>query len=325
MDGFSTTTGVVVMAGTNRLDVLDKALLRPGRFDRVITIDRPDVKGREKIFEIYLKKIKLDREPSDYSKRLATLTLGFAGAEIANLCNEGALIAARKDSTVVKMEHLEAAINRVVSGLEKKNKVISEEERRTVAYHEAGHAVAGWFLEHTDPLMKVTIVPHGTGSLGFASYLPNEHLVMTKKQLFDKTCMVLGGRAAEQVMLGEISTGAQHDLEKVTKMTYAQVAVYGFSDKVGLLSFPTKDDGIQMMKPYSSKTSEIIDQEVRELVDKAYKRTVKLIKGHMLEVAQIAKLLLEKEVLDQDDFVRVLGRRPFQQTQRRKYSSSSEE
>ncbi|KAL9235320.1 hypothetical protein vseg_010086 [Gypsophila vaccaria] len=325
MDGFATTTGVVVMAGTNRLDVLDKALLRPGRFDRVITIDMPDVKGREQLFEIYLKKIKLDLEPSNYSKRLASLTPGFAGADIANICNEGALIAARKDATTVRMEHLEAAINRVVAGLEKKNKVISEEERRTVAYHESGHAVAGWFLEHTDPLMKVTIIPHGSDALGFASYLPSERLLMTKKQLFDRTCMALGGRAAEQVMLGEISTGAQDDLEKVTRMTYAQVAVYGFSEKVGLLSFPKTEDGSQMTKPYSSKTSEIIDQEVRELVDKAYQRTVKLIEEHAHQVAQIAELLLEKEVLDQDDFVRALGERPFQQTQRRHSSTSSED
>ncbi|KAK1562175.1 hypothetical protein Q3G72_007461 [Acer saccharum] len=311
MDGFGTTAGVVVLAGTNRPDILDKALLRPGRFDRQITIDKPDIKGRNQIFEIYLKKLKLDNEPSFYSQRLAALTPGFAGADIANVCNEAALIAARNESTQITMEHFEAAIDRVIGGLEKKNKVISKLERRTVAYHESGHAVAGWFLEHAEPLLKVTIVPRGTAALGFAQYVPNENLLMTKEQLFDMTCMTLGGRAAEQVLLGKISTGAQNDLEKVTKMTYAQVAVYGFSDKVGLLSFPQRDDSFEMSKPYSSKTGAIIDNEVRELVGKAYDHTVKLIEDHKEQVSQIAELLLEKEVLHQDDLVRVLGERPF--------------
>ncbi|GAB2235021.1 hypothetical protein Droror1_Dr00004298 [Drosera rotundifolia] len=311
MDGFGTTSGVVVLAGTNRPDILDKALLRPGRFDRQISIDKPDIKGREQIFQIYLKKIKLDHEPSYYSERLAALTPGFAGADIANVCNEAALIAARNESTKVTMDHFESAIDRVIGGLEKKNKVISKEERRTVAYHESGHAVAGWFLEHAEPLLKVTIVPRGSAALGFAQYVPNENLLMTKEQLFDVTCMTLGGRAAEQVLLGKISTGAQNDLEKVTKMTYAQVAVYGFSDKVGLLSFPPREDGFEMMKPYSSKTGAIIDTEVREWVAKAYKRTLKLIEEHKKHVAKIAELLLEKEVLHQEDLLRVLGERPF--------------
>ncbi|KAH1123361.1 hypothetical protein J1N35_006521 [Gossypium stocksii] len=311
MDGFGTTSGVVVLAGTNRPDILDRALLRPGRFDRQITIDKPDIKGREQIFQIYLKKLKLDNEPSYYSQRLAALTPGFAGADIANVCNEAALIAARNESAVITMEHFEGAIDRVIGGLEKKNKVISKLERRTVAYHESGHAVAGWFLEHAEPLLKVTIVPRGTAALGFAQYVPNENLLMTKEQLFDVTCMTLGGRAAEQVLLGKISTGAQNDLEKVTKMTYAQVAVYGFSDKVGLLSFPQRDDAFEMTKPYSSKTGAIIDSEVREWVGKAYNRTVQLIEEHKEHVAQIAELLLEKEVLHQEDLVRVLGERPF--------------
>ncbi|GMH12742.1 hypothetical protein Nepgr_014583 [Nepenthes gracilis] len=319
MDGFGTTSGVVVLAGTNRPDILDKALLRPGRFDRQITIDKPDVKGREQIFQIYLKKIKLDHEPSYYSERLAALTPGFAGADIANVCNEAALIAARNESTQVTMEHFEAAIDRVIGGLEKKNKVISKLERRTVAFHESGHAVAGWFLEHAEPLLKVTIVPRGTAALGFAQYIPNENLLMTKEQLFDMTCMTLGGRAAEQVLLGKISTGAQNDLEKVTKMTYAQVAVYGFSDKVGLLSFPQKEDGFEMTKPYSSKTGAIIDNEVREWVSKAYDRTVQLIEERKEQVAQIAKLLLEKEVLHHEDLVRVLGDRPFKSSELTNY------
>lgn len=319
MDGFGTTAGVVVLAGTNRPDILDKALLRPGRFDRQISIDKPDIKGREQIFQIYLKKIKLDHEPSFYSERLAALTPGFAGADIANVCNEAALIAARKEQKVVTMDHFEAAIDRVIGGLEKKNRVISKLERRTVAYHESGHAVVGWFLEHAEPLLKVTIVPRGTAALGFAQYVPNENLLMTKEQLFDVTCMTLGGRAAEQVLIGKISTGAQNDLEKVTKMTYAQVAVYGFSDKVGLLSFPQREDGMEMTKPYSNKTGAIIDGEVREWVGKAYKKTVQLVEEHKEHVAQIAELLLEKEVLHQDDLLRVLGERPFKSSELTNY------
>ncbi|XVF46543.1 hypothetical protein PTKIN_Ptkin03bG0035300 [Pterospermum kingtungense] len=311
MDGFGTTSGVVVLAGTNRPDILDKALLRPGRFDRQISIDKPDIKGREQIFQIYLRKIKLDNEPSFYSQRLAALTPGFAGADIANVCNEAALIAARREGTQVTMEHFEAAIDRIIGGLEKKNRVISKLERKTVAYHESGHAVASWFLEHAEPLLKVTIVPRGTAALGFAQYVPNENLLLTKEQLFDMTCMTLGGRAAEQVLLGKISTGAQNDLEKVTKMTYAQVAVYGFSDKVGLLSFPQRDDGFELSKPYSNKTGAIIDVEVREWVAKAYEKTVQLVEEHKEQVAEIAELLLEKEVLHQDDLIRVLGERPF--------------
>ncbi|KAI4334543.1 hypothetical protein L6164_019223 [Bauhinia variegata] len=315
MDGFGTTSGVVVLAGTNRPDILDKALLRPGRFDRQVSIDKPDIKGREQIFQIYLKKIKLDHEPSYFSQRLAALTPGFAGADIANVCNEAALIAARGEGTQVKMEHFEAAIDRVIGGLEKKNKVISKLERRTVAYHESGHAVVGWFLEYAEPLLKVTIVPRGTAALGFAQYVPNENLLMTKEQLFDMTCMTLGGRAAEEVLLGKISTGAQNDLEKVTKMTYAQVAVYGFSDKVGLLSFPQREDSFEMTKPYSSKTGAIIDSEVRDWVRKAYERTVELVEEKKEQVAKIAELLLEKEVLHQEDLVRVLGERPFQSSE----------
>ncbi|KAL6002700.1 ATP-dependent zinc metalloprotease FTSH 8, mitochondrial [Asimina triloba] len=319
MDGFGTTSGVVVLAGTNRPDILDKALLRPGRFDRQVTIDKPDIRGRDQIFQVYLKKIKLDNEPSFYSQRLAALTPGFAGADIANVCNEAALIAARFEESQVTMIHFEAAIDRIIGGLEKKNKVISKLERRTVAYHESGHAVTGWFLEHAEPLLKVTIVPRGTAALGFAQYVPNENLLMTKEQLFDMTCMTLGGRAAEQVLLGKISTGAQNDLEKVTKMTYAQVAVYGFSDKVGLLSFPQRDDGFEMTKPYSSKTSAMIDNEVRDWVNKAYDRTVQLIEEHKEHVAQIAELLLEKEVLHQEDLFRVLGERPFKPSEPTNY------
>lgn len=317
MDGFGTTAGVVVLAGTNRADILDNALLRPGRFDRTISIDVPDIKGRDQIFQIYLKKIKLDHEPSYYSQRLAALTPGFAGADIANVCNEAALIAARTDESQVTMDHFEAAIDRIIGGLEKKNRVISKQERRTVAYHEAGHAVAGWFLEHCEPLLKVTIVPRGTAALGFAQYVPSENLLRTKEQLLDMTCMTLGGRAAEQVLIGAISTGAQNDLEKVTKMTYAQVAIYGFSEKVGLLSFPQNED--QFGKPYSGDTGNIIDQEVRDWVNHAYERTVQLIEEHKEKLAQIAELLLEKEVLHQEDLVRILGERPFKSAEPTNY------
>ncbi|KAM0009863.1 putative peptidase M41, AAA+ ATPase domain, ATPase, AAA-type, core, peptidase, FtsH [Helianthus debilis subsp. tardiflorus] len=324
MDGFATTSGVVVLAGTNRPDILDKALLRPGRFDRQISIDKPDIKGREQIFRIYLKKLKLDKEPSHYSQRLAGLTPGFAGADIANVCNEAALVAARRESAVITMEHFEAAIDRVIGGLEKKNRVISKLERRTVAYHESGHAVVGWFLEHAEPLLKVTIVPRGTAALGFAQYVPNENLLMTKEQLFDLTCMTLGGRAAEQVLIGKISTGAQNDLEKVTQMTYAQVAVYGFSEKVGLLSFPKNDGAFEVTKPYSSKTAAMIDVEVREWVAKAYKRTLELVEEHKEQVTQLAEQLLEKEVLHQEDLVNILGQRPFQYSEPTNYDRFKE-
>jgi len=310
---------VVVLAGTNRPDILDKALLRPGRFDRQISIEKPDINGREQIFMLYLQKLKLDQAPPFYSQRLSALTPGFAGADIQNVCNEAALIAARHDQKQITMDHFEAAIDRIIGGLEKKNKVISKEERRTVAYHESGHAVAGWFLEHAEPLLKVTIVPRGTAALGFAQYVPNENLLMTKEQLFDMTCMTLGGRAAEQVMLGKISTGAQNDLEKVTKMTYAQVAVYGFSEKVGLVSFPQREDGFEGTKPYSNQTSEIIDREVREWVDKAYKRTIEIIEKHRDGVEQLAKSLLEKEVLHQEDLAQILGERPFIPSERSNY------
>ncbi|KAF3636133.1 ATP-dependent zinc metalloprotease FTSH 3, mitochondrial [Capsicum annuum] len=274
MDGFATSSGVVVLASTNRHDILDKALLRPGRFDRQITIGKPDFKGREQIFRIYLNKLKIDQEAAFYSQRLAALTPGFVGADIANVCNEAALLAARRESTIINMEHFEAATDRVIGGLEKKNKVISKLERRTIAYHESGHAVAGWFLEHAEPLLKVAIIPRGT-ALGFAQYVNSEKHVKIKEQLFDITCMTLGGRAAEQVLIGKISTGAHDDLKKVTNMTYAQVAVYGFSEEVGLVSFPQTDE------------------------------------QHREHVAQIAELLLEKEVLHQEDLVQVLGERPF--------------
>jgi AFG3 family protein len=309
MDGFGSTQGVVILGGTNRPDILDKALLRPGRFDRQITVDRPDVKGREQIFRVHLQKITLDGPVADYSERLAALTPGFAGADIANVCNEAALVAARDAAEFVVLEHFERAVDRVIAGLEKKEKVISRVERETVAYHEAGHAVVGWFMEHAEPLLKVSIVPRGSAALGFAQYLPNENVLATTEQLSDMMCMTLGGRAAEDVMLGKISTGAQNDLEKVTKMAYNMTAVYGLNQKIGLLSFPKGDNDFK--SPYSEDTARMIDEEVRELVDKAYLRTVALVREKKAVVESLARALLDKEVLQRHDLVKVLGERPF--------------
>jgi len=309
MDGFGTKEGVIVLAGTNRPDILDKALLRPGRFDRQITVDRPDIQGREQIFRVHLDKIALDGEVQHYSERLAALTPGFAGADIANMVNEAALAAAREDMKVVNLSHFEYAADRVIAGLEKKSKVVNKTERRTVAYHEAGHAVVGWFLEHAEPLLKVSIVPRGSAALGFAQYLPNENLLATTQQLIDMMCMTLGGRAAEQVMLGKISTGAQNDLEKVTQMAYNTVAVYGMNEKIGLLSFPKDEQSLK--SPYSEDTARMIDEEVRLLVDTAYKRTLALVeeKKHLVEAMALG--LLDKEVLQRHDLVKLLGERPF--------------
>ena len=246
MDGFGSSQGVVILGGTNRPDILDKALLRPGRFDRQITVDRPDVKGREQIFRVHLQKIALDGPVQEYSERLAALTPGFAGADIANVCNEAALVAARESAEFVVLEHFEKAVDRVIAGLEKKEKVISRVERETVAYHEAGHAVVGWFMEHAEPLLKVSIVPRGSAALGFAQYLPNENVLATTEQLKDMMCMTLGGRAAEDVMLGKISTGAQNDLEKVTKMAYNMTAVYGLNQKNRVTLFPKRRKRFQV-------------------------------------------------------------------------------
>lgn len=315
MDGFPTTANVVVLAGTNRPDILDKALLRPGRFDRQISLDRPDRTGREQIFKVHLARIKLDKPVEQYSERLAALTPGFAGADIANVCNEAALIAARGGKDSVSMVDFESAVDRVIGGLEKKNKVISSEERRTVAFHEAGHAVVGWFLEHAEPLLKVSIVPRGSAALGFAQYLPNENVLMTTDQMNDMMAMALGGRAAEQVMIGRISTGAQNDLERVTRMAYSQVAIYGMNPTIGLLSFPQEEGRLD--KPYSEDTARLIDGEVRSLVDTAYKRTLSLLEEKRGLVEAMAKELLAKEVLNLEDLERLLGKRPYKSVELR--------
>jgi len=309
MDGFSSTSGVVVLAGTNRPDILDNALLRPGRFDRQITIDRPDIRGREQIFRVHLAKVTLHNPLEYYSERLAALTPGFSGADIANVCNEAALIAARNGRPDVDMQEFEAAVDRVIGGLEKKNKVVSKEERRRVAYHESGHAVVSWFLKYAEPLMKVSIVPRGSAALGFAQYLPNEDLLATTEQLHDMRCVALGGRASEEILLGNISTGAQNDLEKVTKMAYAEVGLYGMNGNVGLVSFPPDDNAFN--KPYSENTAKLIDEEVRKLIDTAYNKTKEIVVGKKDLVIAMAEELLSKEVLTLEDIERVLGPRPY--------------
>eukprot|EP01026_Neomeris_dumetosa_P057755 TRINITY_DN5334_c0_g1_i6.p2 TRINITY_DN5334_c0_g1~~TRINITY_DN5334_c0_g1_i6.p2 ORF type:complete len:506 (+),score=102.27 TRINITY_DN5334_c0_g1_i6:935-2452(+) len=310
MDGFSTTEGVIVMAATNRSDVLDSALLRPGRFDRQIHVDLPDVNGRTHIFKVHLKPLKLDRPVEEYAQRIAALTPGFSGADVANVCNEAALIAIRSNREQIGLQDFESAVDRVIGGLEKKGKKIQKGEKRTVAYHEAGHAVVGWFLEHADPLLKVSIVPRGSAALGFSQYLPNENVLMSTEQMIDTICMALGGRAAEQVLVGRISTGAQNDLEKVTKIAYAHVSLYGMNEKVGLVSFSNSRQEFQ--KPYSDDTARMIDEEVRLMVRDAYERTLQLINKHKDLIEALALELLEKEVVGLDDLERILGERPFQ-------------
>jgi cell division protease FtsH len=311
MDGFGTDSGVILMAATNRPDILDSALLRPGRFDRQISVDRPDLVGREQIFAVHLKPLTKLSSDVDASK-LAAQTPGFAGAEIANVCNEAALIAARKGKESVEMIDFQDAIDRVIGGLEKKNKIISPEEKAIVAYHEAGHAVAGWFLEHADPLLKVSIVPRGVAALGYAQYLPKEQYLYRTEQLMDSMCMTLGGRVAEDIFFGKISTGAQNDLERNTKLAYSMVTIYGMSEKVGNVSFydPTGEYGYQ--KPYSEKTSELIDEEVRSLLGKAYNRTKELLLSKKDQVESVAKELLTKEILFKSDLERLIGPRPYE-------------
>ena len=311
MDGFSTDLGIIMMAATNRPDVLDPALLRPGRFDRQISIDRPDLIGREQIFKVHLKALKLAAEVDAH--KLAEQTPGFAGAEIANVCNEAALIAARTDKKEVEMIDFNAAIDRVIGGLEKKNKIISPEEKKIVAYHEAGHAVVGWFLDSTDPLVKVSIVPRGVAALGYAQYLPKEQYLYTTEQLLDTMCMTLGGRAAEEVVFGRISTGAQNDLERITRVAYGMVTLYGMSKAVGPISFNDTQGEYQFRKPYSEETALLIDQEVRAIIDKAYQQTLALVKSKRAILEAIAQELLAKEVIFQVDLERLAGPRPFEQ------------
>jgi cell division protease FtsH len=311
MDGFGGDTGIIILAATNRPDVLDSALLRPGRFDRQISIDRPDVKGREAIFKVHLGPIKIS-ETLDLHK-LAEQTPGFAGADIANVCNEAALIAARKGKEAVDMSDFQDAIDRVIGGLEKKNKIIAPHEKSVIAYHEAGHAVCGWFLEHAYPLLKVTIVPRGTAALGYAQYTPTEQYLYNTDQLMDQICMTLGGRAAEQIFFGKISTGAANDLQQITRIAYSMVTAYGMNSKVGNVSFYDPSQENTFTKPFSEETGKIIDEEVRGIIDEAYQRTIQLLTEKKEQVEKLAKELLDKEVLHKSDVEELIGKRPFEE------------
>lgn len=308
MDGFSTDKGVILMAATNRPDILDKALMRPGRFDRQIGIDRPDLVGREAIFKVHLKSIKTASELS--AEALAEMTPGFAGADIANVCNEAALVAARRDKKAVEMDDFNYALDRVIGGLEKKNKIISPKEKEIIAYHEAGHAICGWFLEYASPLVKVTIVPRGVGTLGYAQYLPKEEYITRTEAMLDRMTMTLGGRAAEKIVFDKISTGAQNDLDQVTKMAYSMVSVFGMNEKVGNVSFYAMSQD-NFNKPYSDETATLIDDEVRNIIEKQYLSAQQLLKDRRKELDILAAQLLDKEVLLKSDVERLIGKRPY--------------
>lgn len=312
MDGFSSEKGVIIVAATNRPDVLDSALMRPGRFDRQIGIDKPDLNAREQIFGVHLKPLKLAAEIS--AKRLAEQTPGFVGADIANICNEAALIAARRNKTQIEMIDFQDAIDRSIGGLEKKNKLISPDEKKIIAYHEAGHAIAGWYLEHADPLLKVTIVPRGVAALGYAQYLPKEQYLMDTDQFADRMCKTLAGRAAEEIVFGKISTGAQNDLDVITKMAYSMVTVYGMNKEIGNVSFYGMQQGeYTFTKPYSDETAYRIDKEVKQIIEEQYKRAKDLLTEKYEKLELLAQKLLEKEVIFKHDLEDLIGPRPFEE------------
>ena len=308
MDGFQTNTGVIVLAATNRADILDKALMRAGRFDRQIEVGLPDVKEREEIFNVHLRPLKLD--PQLDRSFLARQTPGFSGADIANVCNEAALIAARHNKKFISKEDFLAAIDRIVGGLERKNKIITDEEKRVIAFHEAGHATVSWILEHASPLIKVTIIPRGK-ALGAAWYLPEERQITTREQMMDELAATLGGRVSEQLTFGEISTGALNDLERVTKQAYAMVAYYGMSENVGTLSFydSTGQSDMAFTKPYSELTAQQIDAEAKQVIEKAYKMAETVLREHADGLKELAELLLSREVVFTEDVERIFGRR----------------
>ncbi|GLB36031.1 putative peptidase family M41 [Lyophyllum shimeji] len=318
MDGFGTNEHIVVLAGTNRPDVLDPALMRPGRFDRHIAIDLPDVAGRKGIYMVHLSPLRLAEELvkdiGSFAQKLAVLTPGFSGADIANVCNEAALHAARKASEFVDSVDFDTAIERVIVGLERKSRVLSAEEKKTVAYHEAGHAVCGWFLEHADPLLKVSIIPRGIGALGYAQYLPPDRYLLSTPQMLDRICMTLGGRVSEEIFFGSenITTGAQDDLQKITRMAFEACANYGMNDTIGPVSYGG-DKGAKesWTKPFSERTAEMLDAEVRKMITDAYERTRNLLTEHREDVIKVASLLLEKEVITRENMIELLGKRPF--------------
>jgi len=308
MDGFGTNSGVIILAATNRADVLDNALTRAGRFDRQIYVDMPDINERKEIFDVHLKPLKLvDNMDVDF---LARQTPGFSGADIANLCNEAALIAARHDKKFVEKQDFLDAVDRIVGGLEKKNKIITPQEKKSIAFHEAGHATISWMLEHANPLVKVTIVPRGR-SLGAAWYLPEERSITTTEQILDDMCSALGGRASEEITFGKISTGALSDLEKVTKQAYAMVSVYGLNEKVGNISFYDPQGNNQFTKPYSDDTARIIDEEVSKLIESQYQRAKQILKDNETQLILLAEKLLEKEVIFKEDLVAIFGARQW--------------
>lgn len=308
MDGFGTNMGVIILAATNRADILDRALLRAGRFDRQIHVELPDLNEREAIFKVHLRPIKITKDFDVVF--LAKQTPGFSGADIANVCNEAALIAARKNKTVVEKQDFLDAIDRIVGGLERKNKIISVDEKRTVAYHEAGHATVSWLLEHASPLVKVTIIPRGR-ALGAAWYLPEERQITTREQLLDEMAYALGGRASEELVFGKVSTGALSDLEKITKQAYAMVSYFGMSDKIGNISFydSSGQTDFNFTKPYSERTAELIDQEVKQIVEESYARAKSVLKQNLKGLTELAELLLEKEVIFSEDLERIFGKR----------------
>ena len=307
MDGFGTNSGVIILAATNRADILDKALMRAGRFDRQIHVDMPDIKERKEIFEVHLRPLKLEKGFN--VEFMAKQTPGFSGADIANLCNEAALIAARKKKKVVEKQDFLDAVDRLIGGLEKKNKIITHSEKKRIAYHEAGHATISWLTEFASPLIKVTIVPRGK-SLGAAWYLPEERQITTTAQLLDEMCATMGGRAAEMVTFGDISTGALSDLEKVTKQAYAMVSIYGLNDELGNISYYNSQDS-GFTKPYSENTAQKIDEEVSKMIEVQYERAKNILSENKDKLAELADLLLEKEVIFKEDLVKVLGERPF--------------
>jgi cell division protease FtsH len=317
MDGFGSNSGVIILAATNRADILDRALLRPGRFDRQIYVELPDLNGRKEIFKVHAKPLKLDDTVDlDF---LAKQTPGFSGADLANLCNEAALIAARRNKTAIGHQDFLDAVDRIVGGLEKKNKIISKHEKNVIAYHESGHAAVSWLLEHTAPLIKVTIVPRGN-SLGAAWYLPEERQITTREQILDEICAALGGRAAEQVKFGTISTGALSDLEKITKQAYATVTVFGLNDALGNISYydSSGNADYNFTKPYSEKTAELIDFEVKKMIDKAYAKTLELLQNNKSKLDILAATLLEKEVIYKEDLERVFGKRTWDKEENEK-------
>ena len=314
MDGFGTNTNVIVIAATNRADVLDKALLRAGRFDRQIYVDLPDVRERKEIFEVHLAPLKkADGLDTDF---LAKQTPGFSGADIANVCNEAALIAARNDKSAVDKQDFLDAVDRIIGGLEKKNKIVTPEEKHAIAVHEAGHATVSWMLEHAAPLIKVTIVPRGQ-SLGAAWYLPEERLIVRPEQMLDEMCATMGGRAAEKVVFNKISTGALSDLEKVTRQARAMVTIYGLNDKLGNITYydSTGQSEYTLSKPYSEDTAQIIDKEISNLIENEYKRAIKILEDNKDKLEQLAAILIEKEVIFKDDLETIFGKRPFEKVQ----------